>query len=558
MSSRLSLLLASTGLLIVPLLSPAIAAADLPHLQRRGAATQLIVEGQPYLALAGELHNSSSTSRAYMEPIWPKLTAMHVNTVLAAVPWQNIEPVEGQYDFSIVDHLVEDARRHGVKLSLLWFGSWKNGLSHYTPDWVKADRKRFPYALTRYGTVEILSVFSEAAREADAKAFAATLRHLREIDADRQTVVMVQVENEVGLHADARDRSSAASAAYAKPVPSELLEYLREHREELTSSLHAAWRSSGFKTSGTWAEVFGATPAGEEIFQAWYYARYLDRVAGAGKAEYPLPMFVNAWIVQPQDELPGDYPAGGPQAHSLDVWRAAARHIDIFAPDIYLPNFAEVSAQFARPDAPFFVPESRAGIDGVANAFIAIGRHHAIGYSPFGIESVEADPGNGPISRAYAVLGELSPLILEQQAKGSIAAVSLDAKNTMQLIPFGDYVVQVSLLADRRSGKSPESGYAMVMQTAPDAFVVCGGNVQVGFATTQVGTDVVGLATVEEGRFEKGKWIPGRTLNGDEVMLDYDFTVLAAKRMSGTGLRFAGPDPTIQRATVYRFPQSTP
>ncbi len=368
----------------------AIPSRDFPRLEKRGAAVQLIVDGKPYLALAGELHNSSSTSRAYMKPLWPKLATMNLNTVLAAVPWGMVEPKENVYDFSMVDQLIEDARSHQLRLVLLWFGSWKNGLSHYVPAWVKADTRRFPLVKTRHGTLEILSPLDEANREADAKAFAAFMRHVKEVDAARKTVIMIQVENEVGVHADARDRSELANTAFGQPVARELLDYLQKNRDRLAPGVRGLWQSSNFRTSGHWGEVFGQSPAAEELFMAWAYARYLNRVAEAGKKEYALPMFVNAWIVQPEDEFPGEYPSGGPQAHVLDVWRAGAPQIDFFAPDIYLPNFGEVCAEFAHPDSGFFVPEARAGAEGAANAFLAIGAFNSIGYSPFGIDSREA------------------------------------------------------------------------------------------------------------------------------------------------------------------------
>ncbi|MDR0352775.1 MAG: DUF5597 domain-containing protein [Opitutaceae bacterium] len=539
--------------------SPPAFAAELPRLEKRGLATQLIVDGQPFLALAGELHNSSSTSRAYMAPHWPRLAAAHLNTVLAAVPWDVIEPAEGRFDFTLVDHLVADARAHDLRLVLLWFGSWKNGLSHYAPAWVKADTARFPRARTAQGTLEILSVFSEANRDADARAYAALLRHLRETDGDRHTVIMMQVQNEVGLHADARDRSALADAAWAQPVPAALLDHLRQNRETLAPSLRALWRDAGFKTAGTWAEVFGHSPAAGEAFMAWHYARYIDHVTAAGKREHALPAFVNAWIVQPSDELPGEYPSGGPQAHVLDLWRAAAPRIDMFTPDIYLPGFTQICAEYTRPGAPFFVPESFAGETGAANAFVTIGRFGGLGYSPFGIDSRldENNLAGDPLVRAYALLKQLAPQILAQQTRGNIAAVSLDPQNPSERIKLGGYDLKAALFTGWRAKGVPERAYGLILATGPDEFLAVGANLQVTFATDPAGDDTVGLAQVEEGVFDtSGKWIPGRRLNGDEIMLDYDLGAQAAARQTGTGLRFSSPHPVILRAKLYRFPQA--
>ena len=119
-------------------------APTIPALEKSGNVTRLIVDGKPFLVLGGELHNSSSSSRDYMKKFWPQLRASGMNTVLAAVEWSLIEPEEGKFDFSIVDGLIQDARSYDLRLILLWFGSWKNGQSHYNPEWMKSDFKPVP------------------------------------------------------------------------------------------------------------------------------------------------------------------------------------------------------------------------------------------------------------------------------------------------------------------------------------------------------------------------------------------------------------------------------
>jgi hypothetical protein len=507
-----------------------------PRLERRGNVTQLIVDDRPYLVLGGEVRNSSSSSLDYMEPVWRKLKAMRVNTVLAPVTWEQIEAVEEQFDFTVTDGLIAAAREHGLRLILLWFGSWKNGTSRYAPPWVKRDQRRFPRVRNRDGRpLEILSTFGTQAREADARAFATLMRHLGELDGRDHTVIMMQVQNEVGVLGDSRDRSDDANEAFAGPVPDELLEKLHK------------------KPSGSWESVFGPGAATDEIFMAWHYARFCDHVARAGKAEYDLPMFVNAWIVQPDDKQPGDWPSGGPVDHAHEVWRAGAPSIDILAPDIYLPNFNEMCDRFTRGGNPLFVPESRAGAVGAANSFYAIGRHGAIGYSPFAIEDRETDPEHGPISRAYAVIAQLAPMILEHQARGSIAGVSIDQRNPSARVPLGGYSISIELRRTRRSTVLPELGYAMILATAPDEFLIAGTDVQITFASENSGSEIVGLARVEEGWIENGTWVAGRLLNGDEVQLRYDLSVAAAEGQSGAGLRFGAAGPTLQRVRLYRY-----
>lgn len=547
---------------IISIASPVVAQSapggnshKIPHLRKNGQVTQLIVDGQPFLALAGELRNSSSSNLEYMRPIWPKLTKMNLNTVLAVVSWEQVEPEEGKFDFAIVDGLIEAARRHNLRLALLWFGSWKNATSRYAADWVKANEKRFPRVRNRDGkTLEILSTLNEETREADARAFAGFMRHIREVDAKERTVIMIQVQNEVGVLGDSRDRSVPANQAFAKPVPKELMSYLQKQKGNLLPELRQLWEAAGSKTSGTWEEVFGQGTATDEIFMAWHYARFTGRMAEAGKAEYPLPMFVNAWIVQPEDKGPGDYPSGGPVAHVHDIWRAGAPQLDILAPDIYLPNFPEIVNSYGRSGNPMFIPESRAGAGGAANAFYAIGQHGAMGYSPFAIEDRETDPENGPMAQAYNVLSQLSPLILEHQAKGSIAGVWLTKDKPTQQFKLGSYTLEFDLRRNRRvPSEGAELGYAIVLWTGPDEYVVAGMDAQVTFVPNTSGAEIAGLLLVEEGTYVSGRWIAGRRLNGDEVQLRYDLSVAAQSNQSGSGLRFPAGGPTIQRVKLYRY-----
>jgi hypothetical protein len=539
--------------------------AGLPHLRKQGTVTQLVVEGKPYLLLAGELHNSSTSSIEYMKPIWPKLKQMNLNTVLAVVSWALIEPEEGKFDFTIVDNMIQEARNHDLHLVILWFGSWKNGISHFPPYWVKKDLDRFGRVRIKNGKhIEVLSTLSEANMDADARAFAALMRHIREVDSSRQTVIMIQVQNEVGVLGDSRDRSDAANAAFAGPVPDELMEYLCKYKDSLLPELKEVWSATGYKQSGTWTQVFGEGIRTDEIFMAWHYARYIDRVAQTGKAQYPIPMFVNTWLVQRQDEVPGDYPSGGPQARNHDIWRAGAPNIDILAPDIYLPNFEDICRLYSRSGNPLFIPESRAGAQGAANAFLAVGKCNAIGYSPFGIDGRLAGaaafqptiPGRDTpdtFPQAYDVLSQLAPLILEHQGKDSMTALALNNQNPAENITMGDYKLEVTLRRQRRSTEVPASGYCIIIMTGPDEYVVAGIDCQITFFANTPGPEIVGLGSVYEGKYVDGRWVPGRKLNGDAIMLNYHLDQMAAENRPGSVLRLQGEGPVIRQVKLYRF-----
>jgi Domain of unknown function (DUF5597)/Beta-galactosidase len=543
------------------------AAAPMPGLEKRGAATQLIVDGKPYLVLAGETDNTASSDLAYMDTVWPKVVRMNLNTVLVGVGWDWVEPVEGKYDFTLVDGLLAGARKSNLRLVLLWFGSWKNGLSSFVPEWVKADQQRFPRALLKNGkSVEVLTTLSDANLQADNRAYTAFMRHLREVDSEQRTVIMIQLENEVGLIGDSRDRSPAAEVAFAKAVPAELTAYLQKNRETLWPDFRKLWEAAGARTSGTWQEVFGTSTATDEIFMAWNYARYLDHLAKAGKAEYPLPVFTNTWLVQPDDQNPGDYPSGCPEPLVIDIWKAGAPAIDINAPDVHLRNFNDWSERFHRPNNPLFVPESYGDAGGAANAVYGIGQHAGIGYSPFGVNNgehwgelrpgsntpVPTELGDLPLARAYGLLAQMTPLITDAQARGTIGAAWLTTQLPRKDIALGNYIVNVDLQRSRRN-PVPALGYALVISVGPDEYFILGHEVQIVFTPNTPGPETAGLARVETGSFVNGQWVARRRINGDDVVLNYDQAGAAGKNQSGSGLIFGSDGPTIQHVKLYRY-----
>ena len=418
---------------------------SLPHLRKQATATQLVVDGKPFLVLAGELGNSSSSSVENMRPFWPKLAGLNLNTVLMPVYWELIEPTEGKFDFTLVDGLIQDARKNKLRLVPLWFASWKNSMSSYAPAWVKTNQRRFPRSQDRNGNgMEILSTFSKENVDADARAFAAFMHHLREVDGNDHTVIMIQVENEIGMIPDSRDRSAEANALFTQAVPVELMSYLQEHKEQLIPEFRAVWAANGFKSRGTWEEIFGKGAATDEIFMAWYFARYVNRVTDAGKSEYALPMFVNAALIRPGYQ-PGQYPSAGPLPHLMDIWRAGAPKIDFLSPDIYFQNFAEWVRKYQRSGNPLFIPEALPGPVDSVNALYAIGQHDAIGFSPFSVESLD-EATSDSLKQSYDLLTQLTPLILEHQGKGEMAGLLPEGpeQRLPQQLRLGDYILNVT------------------------------------------------------------------------------------------------------------------
>jgi len=509
-----------------------------PHLEKRGAATQLIVDGQPFLMLSGELHNSSSSNLEYMKPIWPKLAAMNLNTVVTPLSWELVEPVEGKFDFALVDGLIDQARQAHERIVFLWLASWKNGMSSYAPVWVKQDTRRFTRVVERGNEVEILSPLCTAAAEADARAFAALMRHIKEVDGTEvdgstHTVLMMQVENEVGVLGDSRDRSDAANQAFAGAVPAQLTACLAAHRDELYPELRELWDANGAKSAGTWTEVFGEGERADEIFMAWQYARYMQGVAARGKAEYDIPMYVNTWL--PSDNTPpGDYPSGGSQPRVVDVWKAAGPGLDFYSPDLYLANFEEWCKRYHRDGNPLYMPETRGAAAGAANVFYALGEEAGLGFSPFGIDSEAGDAD--PLGESYKALAAVTPLLLEHQSAGDVHGFLLDKERSSADFNVNGYTLHVTL--DSIFGGQAESGFGLIMADGKDGFLGVGKGFRVTFSANS--GPHAGIGAVEEGSFENGKWIAGRRLNGDEDD-------------QGGYWRFDQRQVRTQKITLYRY-----
>jgi hypothetical protein len=528
--------------------APLHAEEDRPRLVRTGSATQLLVRGKPFVMLAGEVHNSSASGLEYMEAVWPKLEKLNVNTVLAPISWELFEPQEGVFDYTLVDGLIVQARRRDMKLVLLWFASWKNGVSSYAPAWIKRDTTRFPRCKgsSNQNTKNVLSPLGEATMRADAAAFRALMRRVREIDGDRTTVIMVQIENEVGIKPEPRDLSPAADRAFSSPVPAALTAYLTRRKETLIPELRAHWARAGFRTAGTWTEVFGTGLHTDEIFSAWHYARYMNAVAEAGKAAYPLPMYVNAWLRGPGAK-PGDYPSGGPLAHVMDIWRAAAPSIDFVAPDIYLPDFKGICAEYTQSGNPLMIPEARTDDAAVARAFWAVAELDAICFAPFGIEHMREDH---PLREGYRILAQLVPFMTAAHGTGRMAGIyRQDPAEEAPAEPpvLGDYRANIRYMARGIPKEAPR--YGLLIHLPPDEFIVAGYGFEVNFSATVPGPRYTGILSVDMGAFTDGRWERTLRLNGDETGANHRAKIPPNPRNT-----FLDPSkPRILRVRVYRY-----
>jgi hypothetical protein len=479
----------------------------LPSLVHKDGRYALFVDGAPYLMLGAQVGNSSAWP-GMLPKVWPAIEYLHANTVEMPVYWEQFEPQPGKFDYSVMDTLIAESRQHQVHLVLLWFGLYKNGSQHYTPEWMKLDPERYQRLTGKDGRpVDSPSPFANASLDADIHAFTAFMRHLKEVDTER-TVLLVQVENEAGTWQIQRDYSAAAQKLFDAPVPAEVL---------------AAMHVPAGAPAPDWQAAFGAEA--EVNFHAWAVATYVGKVAAAGKAVYPLPLYANAALRRAiPPGAPGTYESGGPTDNVLPIWKAEAPALDILAPDIYVEESAEyfkVMELYHRDDNALFIPETSHSAGVARFLFSALGQG-TIGFSPFGLDYVEGGTEKEfePIAQEYHLLAPLARLIARLSFEGKLKAAVEVTGEVSQTLDFGAWKAEVSYGLGRynmpRAHDGPALGRAMVGRLGENQFLVTGISARVDFHPSATGKQRQFLR-VEEGTYENGVFKMVRIWNGDET-----------------------------------------
>lgn len=442
------------------------------------------------IILGGELSNSAATSVADIDEVMPRMRAAGLNTVLIPAYWELMEPSEGQYDFTLIDRIIEQARAQQMNVILLWFGAWKNSMSCYAPSWFKEDTKRFPRAETRTGKpLEIATAFSDEVLQADMRAFLALIRHLKETDGSQRTVTMVQIENEIGMLEDARDHSPLAEKAYKQDVPTPLLKAL------------------GLKQKGTWSEIFGTDLYADEQFQAWHYACYVQQLAAAAHQEYDIPFFVNA-AMNSRGRKPGEYPSAGPLAHLAKIWKCAAPDVALLSPDIYDTGFKGWAAQYAMPDNRLFIPETRSCMNTGVRALYTFGEYKALGFSPFAIDQASAEEV-AQVTQAYNLLRQLSSIDFRKPSLPTWGLL-FDKEDQERTITDGNLVLTCrhffTLPWDARAtdGSEWREGGGIIVRLNPNEYIVAGSGIVVEFHTATEQQQLTAQQLGEDGFAEAG------------------------------------------------------
>ncbi|WP_322404638.1 DUF5597 domain-containing protein [Massilia luteola] len=508
---------------------------QMPHLAQKNGKFALMVDGAPYLILGGQANNSSNYPDV-LPQVWPAIHDLKANTLAMPVAWEQIEPVEGKFDFRWVDELIRQARQHDVRLCLLWFATWKNTNPNYAPAWVKLDNKRFPRLIKQDGTTSnALSPHARTTLDADVKAYSALMKHLKEVDGKRHTVILIQPENESGVFGSVRDYSPAANALFGQPVPQALLARLG-------------------KQPGTWQDVFGADA--DEFFHAWSIASYIEQVAAAGKAIYPLPTYLNASPRDPDPKrksVPGlFYGSGGATWNVIDIYKTAAPHIDFLSPDMYMPESRNYEAQvrhYRRPDNALYIAES-GNKDVYARYIFTILGQGGIGFDPFGFDYTGysnyplgakdwGPEGVKPFSRVYALFAPMAREWARLSFESDVYGVSEPDDHASQDIDLGPaWSAKVSYRQwqmgetywlrkkdDLPKGSDVPSGGVVLAKLGANEYLVTGQNARLTFGVNSDVKDRAAiLERVEEGRFVNGKWVMSRVWNGDQTDYGLNFT----------------------------------
>lgn len=492
----------------------------LPRIESLNGLNTLFVNDEPFILLGGEIHNSSASNLSFFDnEVLPYLNNMNMNSIVVPIYWECFEPIENKYDTTLIDGIIERARLSNLKLVFLWFGLWKNAESMYVPQWIKQDQEKYFLARKINGEpINTISPLCEAAIEKDAKAYKKLMNHIKSFDKNEYTVVMMQVENEIGLLGTERDYGVVAEKLFYSEIPKEVAEE--------------------FNVSGNWENAFGENAG--EYFSAYYFAKAVEKITVAGKKEYDIPHYANAWLEQ-YPWRAGTYPSGGPIMKVQKMWNLVAPSIEFLAPDIYVPYVPRVLDEYSKNGNTLFVPEVRKDSVASTYALYTIFGCNGIGFSPFGIEelqmesekidkipvevfmALDIDPSAFDVegsakylSKTYGIIEQLKPLYFKlRNTKNLKAFVRKNSDELGDLLKFDDFDIVIKY--SRKTQKQPESG-GVIFRISDDEFYIVGMKFSFQFLPKFGDNSKFNYLVAEDGEFVDGNWVSSKILNGDEKM----------------------------------------
>lgn len=463
----------------------------IPFIEKRlNGGHRLVVDNEDFLILGLQWACNSCFDEETMGPLFEQAKKIGANTAVLPVYWSQLEPQPGKFDFSILDYEISMCRKYDLKLIPLWFASYKNAECCYAPHDIRTDPS-YRKVIRKDGSVQsaCLCPTGEDALKRDITAIRELALHLKEIDAEQNTVIMLQIENEPGIMGTDRCHCSVCDTLF-----------------------------DGSESP--------------EMFTARCIARYVNTVAGAAKEVYPLPTYANVWLSASVADVPGfSYPAGGAVKNMLDIWLSESNNLDMIAPDIYQHSYLSFKAiceHYARENNPLYIAETSSGLSGRVdkNAFYAIGCHGAIGFDPWSIDIPFPDQSDAPL--VHPLDGTWGPQAYAlRDSYKSIADAMLAITDAV-----GTDRIAVFVQEDGESGTSFMLGgvafcvnyeggtRGMVIHLGENQFIALGKGYRIQPRKPSPDGRALPVEELHRGRFESSKWLDlhpvvRETANGD-------------------------------------------
>jgi hypothetical protein len=460
----------------------------------------LYVDGHPFAALASEVPwwdlrpGDAGQNLGVYDYLYAAAEKMNLNAIKVPVKWAMVEPQEGRYDFSYVDHAKQTAEKYHLKLVLDWFGHYASNDGNiygdlagqqYAPLYIIQDEARYPRAVDADGAAHhnAISYEYDPVIKRESLAFRAFMQHIKEIDSSAHTIVMVQFENEISVFGSDRknpklwrDHSPVANQTFAEKHYTDDLKY-------------SAWRLS---------------------------SHWLRPVSDAGSAAYPIPLFHN--YVGGTIE---DWMVGGAPGEDVATDLENCPNVSFIGVNLYVPE--DVSADALRAALSRFkvsrnqpaITETNSGPGLVAPrlAFLALGEFGAPIFAPWALNvSYPADyapyvlpdgtlaNGAFTLRDAYGALSKASEQILWYATTDKLAVFmpKIPGQRWSETRNVSGFALAVSGSGD---------GQAIVIHPSGHEFLVVGYHAEVDLKDGEFVWPAMQSLHVEDGHFSGGQWI---------------------------------------------------